>query len=227
MEWLAFIGTMTGHLGWPVAVLVLGFMFRKEVRALLAKMKSLKTPGGIEAAFELEAREIAIEAKKVQQQPLPAAKPAIEQTPTSVEAAPRERMDLSQIQEFRRKRSGRKEATDHVLTERPSAMVLDSWNEVEAHLREIMADHDTHCVASAEDAISMLTSEYNVIDRETANVLHGLLKLRNQVAHVEFEPDRAAAVSYAKSAQAMIHRLEALQNEHWEHRKIGDGIESP
>src|SRR4051794_33073976 len=68
MDLLQFISTMTGHLAWPLAAVLLGFMFREQVRKLLDKMKSLKAPG-IEASFAEQAQVIAIEAKRVELAP--------------------------------------------------------------------------------------------------------------------------------------------------------------
>jgi hypothetical protein len=219
MDWLQFFASVTGSLAWPVAAIFLGFMFRMQVRKLLDKMKSLKAPG-IEASFTERVEEVAVEARKVEQ----AKTPALEDN--SPKQKPTPPPEIPQVKEWRRRH---REAVTRVMDERPAALVLNAWNDVETRIKDLVVASDTGCgVHSPEDAITKLADKpWNVIDKATGDVLLNLLALRNQVAHVEFEPDRTAAVNYVKSADRMAKQLDVLLAEHDEHFKIGSSIESP
>ncbi len=208
---------------WPGTLLTIAIMFRREVKDLLAKMKSLKAPGGIEAAFIEKVEAVSIASKRVEAPPARGPKPA-----QSVSAAERQglRRDLFELTEWRRRQ---RESVARVEGERPVAMVVDAWNQVELLIKDLVVATDTGCgVHSAENAIMKLAEKpWDVIDKPTADVLLNLLALRNQVAHVQFEPDKSAARDYVKSAQRMIKHLEGLLADLAESVKIENSVDSP
>jgi hypothetical protein len=204
-------------------VLAIAIMFRKEVKDLLAKMKSLKAPGGIEAAFIEKVEAVSIESKRVEAPLAPEAKSA-QPIPTAEKQHPRR--EVHELTEWRRRHE---ESVARVMGERPVAMVLDAWNQVESLIRDLVVASDTGCgVHSAENAIMKLVEiPWGVIDKPTAEVLLNLLALRNQVAHVEFEPDKTAARDYVRSAQRMVKHLEGLLADLAENVKIASSVDSP
>src|SRR5688500_7471478 len=72
MDWFQFLSSLVSSLAWPVAVLVLGMLFKAQVKELLAKMTTFKGPG-IEASFGVQVQEVRADAKQIQLEPLPAA----------------------------------------------------------------------------------------------------------------------------------------------------------
>ena len=226
MDWLEFISSVVGSVAWPSAAVFLGFMFREHVRKLLDKMKSLKAPG-IEASFTEKVEEVAVEAKKVEAKKTEEI--VVEPTKTDVPHGAAVEADhdseyMSNREKYLRWYGG------HTVfeRERPAALVLNAWNSLEMRIKELLSAHEVHCVGGPDEAIWALYGKpFDVINEQTAGVLQNLLKLRNQVAHVEFEPDRAAALSYVRAARDMEMTLDRLLEQHQEHVKIGNSIESP
>jgi len=212
VDWLQFTASVTGSLAWPLAAVILGFMFKEQVNALLAKMKSLKAPGGIEASFSEKVLAVVDEAKKVEA----ATVPVLDHKPKQKAANQTPLPEIPQIREWRRRH---REAVARSMDERPAALVLTSWNELEQRIKDLVVVTDAGCgVGSPEDAIMRLADErWKIIDKPTGEVLLNLLTLRNQIAHVNFEPDRDAALNYVRSAQKMQNHLEALLDEWAEH----------
>ncbi|MBS0425796.1 MAG: hypothetical protein JSR41_00745 [Proteobacteria bacterium] len=214
MNWLQFTASVIGSLAWPLAVVTLGFTFKEQVNALLAKMKSLKAPGGIEASFSEKVLEVVDEAKKLEAATVPILEHKLEEKASDqipLPAAP-------QTREWRRRH---REAVVRSMDERPAALVLTSWTELEQRIKDLVVATDTGCgVASPEDAIMRLADErWKIIDKPTEEVLLNLLRLRNQVAHVNFEPNRSAALNFASSAHRVQNHLEALLDEWAEHHR--------
>jgi uncharacterized protein YutE (UPF0331/DUF86 family) len=221
MDWLQFISAMTGHLAWPIAAVVIGFLFREQVRKLLEKMKSIKGPGGIEASFSEQAQVVAMEASKIEKGPT-----VVGQKPAkTIPPQPKLGGDPARRDIYRRKVESFAKNPRIAKNERPAALVLESWTALEDVIKDILVSIDAPEVGSAREAIAHLT-EAGAFDQELGKVLHNLLSLRNQVANVEFEPDRNAALKYVQSAESLLNKLEAIHDELWEHRKIGASIES-
>ena len=195
MDWLQFAASVIGSLAWPLAVVCLGFMFKNQVRTLLGKMKSLKAPGGIEAAFSEQTTEIAFEVKSVQ------AKPHADLKALNVRREP---------QEFTNWRRRHRESLEKaMLGERPSAVVIGSWQKIEAVISDLV-DLAGVPVPTKYGGKSNLRAcieglfQQGILSEETANVLHKLHDLRQSAAHNSFEPEPQAARDYYNSAEKVL-----------------------
>lgn len=51
MDWLSFVSEMTGHIMWPLLVVILACMFRGKLGDLIDRIKHIETPWG-QAAFD-------------------------------------------------------------------------------------------------------------------------------------------------------------------------------
>jgi hypothetical protein len=189
--WLPFIGTMTGHLAWPLAAVGLGFMFREQVKKLLDKMKSLKAPGGIEASFSEEVAKVVEEAKQVQIEAVPSPEGGTKfGTPTAIQGPPPD--DKDQLYEL--------------LRERPAALILDSWRDVEKLAQDVVSELGLDSGASIRRGAPMtawprLLHNNGVLSHEEAALLNDLRGLRNKVAHAtDWEPTVADALGYHRTA---------------------------
>lgn len=185
MDWLQFISAMTGHLAWPVAGVVIAFLFREQVRKLLDKMKTFKGPGGIEASFTEDAHKVAAQAKQVQL--------------FSITRADQDHIAVDNL--------------NRILMERPAAIILDAWRNIEKAMLDVIADRGLY--VSERDAnnvsawIAALQKE-GLLTLDHLGIVSELRKLRNSVAHVKFEPDTTAAMDYLESAQRVVSYLKSL-----------------
>jgi hypothetical protein len=224
MDWLQFTASVIGSLAWPLAAVVLGFMFREQVRKLLDKMKSLKGPGGIEASFSEKVQEVAIESEKVEVIGPPHAKPVPGQPPALKQNLRRSVLQWDRL----RSTHVRSMSPSYWTGVRPSAAVLEAWNYLELRINDVIRICGLAPTERARDAIQILANApFNLIDKESAGVLFGLLSLRDQVAHVRFEPDVEAATKYVESAERMTKLLEKVLDQQLEFHQIGEGTESP
>lgn len=167
MDWLQFMASLVGSLAWPLAAVVLGFMFREQVRKLLDKVKSFKA-AGLEAAFAEDTKKIAdrVEAK----------------LPAPAEKSP---LDCSMGQKF-----------VPPADERPSAVILDSWWQLEHAVGDMVNELsiETKHPANIGNCLDALK---DFLPTDTRIFIDELHKLRNQVAqNRELEPDQAAAYRY-------------------------------
>ncbi len=188
MDWMGFVSNLIGHLAWPIAVIWVVLLFRKQIRERLATMKSFKGPGGVEAVFSEEAAQLA--GKSVGfgiptaiQGPAPTGKP-------SKQVIPIDKKD------------------------RPSAVVVGVWQKIESMLVDLLDLKGIHTLPSDKRLWNVSASIEalmiaKVIDGKTADALHSLYKLRNWVAHNDFEPDDKATNEFFVAAERVISVLES------------------
>jgi hypothetical protein len=214
MDWLEFISNMTGHLAWPLAVVMLSLVFRKEIRDRIFNMKSLKGPGGVEASFGAEVKEVAAQAAVIE------APKVSEKSENTVE---------SSIELGRHRLAGTAEpqriSIEELASERPAALVLDSWREVELKLRELCKQVGIE-ERQVRGMLKALRAKH-LLDDRWLDIIMDLSSLRNKVAHVEFEPDRVSAIRYYDSSNKAMNLLDTIREQQAEFAMIGGGLESP
>jgi uncharacterized protein YutE (UPF0331/DUF86 family) len=199
MDWLQFSSSVIGSLAWPLAVVFLGILFRTQVRTLLEKMKSFKVPGGIEASFSEEAQQVKLQAQSAETKlPQPDLKAL------QIKREPREFVEW---------RSKHRESLERaMLGERPSAIVLGSWEKVEQIVRDL-ADLAGVRVPKEDGGMKNINAcieglfQHGIITEELADVLHRLYLLRQSAAHNSFEPEVKAAQDYYATAQRVVSVL--------------------
>jgi hypothetical protein len=192
MDWLQFTASVIGSVAWPVAAIALGLIFRAQFRRLLEKMTKFKGPGGIEASFAHEAEAVAAETAKFG-------------TPTAIQGPPAAKPRAPIRQEL---------AVQYKSEERPSAVIVTVWQKIESLIVDLLdlkkidqlpTDMRYWNVSVAiEDLVRA-----NVIEDKTADVLHSLFKLRNWVAHNDFEPEERATREFFVASERVIKLLEA------------------
>lgn len=52
MDWKQFIASIVGSVAWPIAIMVIAAMFRKQLVALLRRLGELTLPGGYKITFK-------------------------------------------------------------------------------------------------------------------------------------------------------------------------------
>ncbi|HVZ44597.1 MAG TPA: hypothetical protein VHA82_12375 [Ramlibacter sp.] len=204
MDWLQFIASVIGSLAWPTAAVVLGFMFREQVRKLLDKMKTLKAPGGIEAAFTEQVSEVAAEVKYI---PEPASSAKKENAVATVPYQEQSADDL---------------AGYLVGPIRPTAAILDTWRSIEAYIYELYRAY-WHEEPKSGTWLSIVKgfNNFEIFSDELLKIVLDMGRLRNQVAHSRFEPDEDAARDYVSTAQRVLATLAGVRERIVEDEKRG------
>ena len=208
MDWLQFIASVIGSLAWPAAAVILGFMFREQVRKLLDKMKSLKAPGGIEAAFEQEAKELNVQATVQTATPEEVAqkqvvqKENLERLLTTKDLKPSEW--ISPEEDW---------LEVNPRLDRPSSVILRCWFALEELMGGIIREANVPRVGAPEGGYGYYAHSLhaaNIIDKQTADTLKRMRSLRDQLIHSELEPSREAAVDYYVAARKLIAKLQPI-----------------
>lgn len=184
MNWLQFFASVIGSMAWPIAVVVLGIMFREQVKTLLGKVKSLKA-AGLEAAFAEDTKRVA---EEVQAKLL---------TPTEMNP-----LDSPMGKKFVPRSD-----------ERPSAIILDSWLELEHAVGNMINELaiETKRPANIKNCLEALK---DYVTTDTRIFIDELRRLRNQVAHNrDLEPDQGTAYRYYISTKNVIDSLRRRTNE--------------
>jgi hypothetical protein len=182
LDILSFVAAVIGAVAWPVAVILLVWLLRFELRDLLRIVKKLKA-GPVEAEFDRQIENLRAEAQ--------AAAPQLQPT-TEVQTQTDPLIDL---------------ATRH-----PRAAILETWRQVEFALRRLADSRDLIPPdvdrISNEYLVRGLTKE-RLLELEDLAVYYGLRDLRNTAAHaIDFEPSTAAALDYVKTAQSFVAMLD-------------------
>jgi hypothetical protein len=182
MDTLTFISSLVGSIAWPVTILGVILLLRKEVTALLPLLRRLKA-GPVEAEFERDVQELRAESVTS----LPATdieklsyrwKQALELAQISPRAAV---LDAWQNVEF----AARRAVLHHAGSPIPD-------------------------VSTALRVIREL-SQMDLLSEEQVALFHELRGLRNQATHApDFSPSLEAAINYVKLAASLESHLEGL-----------------
>jgi len=160
-------------LAWPIAILILAFVFRSEFRKILSRMSKLKYKD-IEATFEHELSQVE-NRREVYTEPEEQAQPE----------TPAEKSGYAQLL--------------RIADVSPRAAVTESWRKIESAVDKVAAGMgmDTKNPMSGVKAIRSLIQQKRV-DPSLLEDYNSLRKLRNQAAHAEeFEISQTEAERYA------------------------------
>jgi hypothetical protein len=174
---------LTKGVAWPLAVLAIAILFRKEIRRLLRRLTKLKYKEA-----EAEFSEMLLKAQADAPEVLSPPEPETEE-------------------EERHKR-----IFAELAARSPRSAVLEAWREVESALREAvtanrikLSDRD---MISPRELIRALEGR-KLIDLKTARLLYDLRALRNEAAHApdaEFGTTQGA-LDYAALATRVLDLL--------------------
>lgn len=180
MNWREFISQLIGALAWPSAIVILGVLFRREIRSLLsAPLQKIKA-GPVEFLFEKELEETKRESKEAQEQLVMLEESAPNSTPLP-RVLPK----------------SLREELEGLADDRPQAAVLEAYERVEVELKEIVAGKhgpaQGHPIPSGS-ALLGLAAQYELLSEKDLTALEGLLTLRNLAVHAqerELSPGKA------------------------------------
>jgi hypothetical protein len=159
-----FIASLVGSLAWPAAAVAIALLFRKQIVDLLNVPLKRLRVGPV----ELEFRELA-------------ARAVAQIVPATIEAAEAPTLPRgAEIEELARTR--------------PSSAVLETSNEVEGKLRELLRAGGNPAANDSSYGLRMLARrayDSDLINRQTVNALENIAELRNLAAHGDVTQDDA------------------------------------
>lgn len=183
VNWLAFWASVIGSLAWPVAIIVVVLIFRKQLLRIAPWLRELEV-GNVKMKFAEELAKATDAAEAI---------PA----PNASAAAPPPVTDNDLV------------LAEHA----PIGLVLQSWMNVENALNDAAMKHDLTSTLKGTSRplptyrlISDL-QERGAITTATAKTLSYLRDLRNQVAHRRGVIDSEQALEYARLAKKVIEAL--------------------
>jgi hypothetical protein len=223
-------------LAWPAALLLIAWMFKGKLEALLDRIKLLKG-AGLEAEFGQEAKMALAEAKEAIPEPVPeppkppnessdlssgaveVAKARLRASESYAGAAPRkDSADIPGAKPGTKVHSapvGYRWLFDHRgVAAPPSVVIQGTWREVEEALSRLIEARKIKLDPRvSQSSISWLTAleRNNVIDPAIAEVVRDLRSLRNKVVHgSDFEPTPESTIDFVQAATKVIAHMQFL-----------------
>lgn len=204
MDGLQAFVELVKALAWPLGAYLIARMFKVQIAELLrnVRLKSLKGPGGVSAEFTEQVSVLTIKAQAAVSQPVPDA-------PEIREAADRPETKTA-VQWWKTRRE--LAVDSNILHERPSAIVLGAWQMLEALMTDCVEMADDQFFANPKNKANRrawieFLFHHGFLDEKTADVLHKLHDLRQDVAILQFEPESHAALEYYRTAVMVQAKL--------------------
>lgn len=159
-------------LAWPAAAVWLGYMFRDEVRQLLARLSHLKYKD-VEAKFEKELTYAEAATDKV-----------VKAVPRELSEEPRDRTEEAYLQLSR------------ILETSPRAAIMEAWIQIETTLAKLagVSKDRMMSLSHGKTLLNSLVNE-NKLPQDSIDAFQLLRKIRNEAAHL---PDFAISQSEAE-----------------------------
>ena len=184
MDLLVFIVEMTKALAWPIVVVFLFLVLRKQISGLLSELRHLKYKD-IEADFGKKIESISIEADK-------AGLPPVSE---KVEIEPEKEYVLPDLR-FKQ-----------IANSLPRAAIIETWIDIESALRDLARRHkiDANVVTSFLVRALLLGGLLSAADMK---ILNDLRSLRNTAVHKErLNLTSEDAMAYRNIALRIIEEL--------------------
>lgn len=203
---LALLAALEGY-AWPLVVLILALLFRKDLAKLVARINAAKLPGGGELSFDKalrEAEEVGTEERKSD---VPRALPP---PPDEIEADESEAVPGPPPSVSRGDRLNQQELMALARTS-PSATVVLAFKQVEHALQRVAQEEGLESRPYQLGRIVDQLVQVGRIGRHDAALLHDLRQLRNAAAHHEAaDIDYGGAVRYVRLVDDLLQRLARL-----------------
>ncbi len=180
-----FVASLISSLAWPLAAVAIAFIFRGEIKKMMARQPSRLKAGPFEAEWD------------------EAAEHTIDQLAEVREAAPEFVRITESIGSEPVALSGKGRPT-------PWALVAASWGRIERELQALLAANggDPSAVKNAGGvALAKMARVKGLIDDKTANGIEGLAVMRNMAVHGHGEITREQAQEFVVLVDAMIFAL--------------------
>jgi len=193
MGWEELTASIVESVAWPVSALVLGVLFRAELKGLLRRLTSMKLPGGTAATFATD----------------------LDRGEVYVERAKRDLPKEVLARRFELETAARDKAADGSAPDEgraddgPAARVIVAWTQFE---RDVVALYKSvlpkGTARTTRTAVKDLVTA-GVLSPDFAQAFYALQDLRNRVAHGEL-PNKASAQMFAQNASDLGATVLAL-----------------
>jgi uncharacterized protein YutE (UPF0331/DUF86 family) len=189
MSWMEFVASLAEHLAWPITAVVMYFLLRERITALVEKVARLKF------------KDLELDFDKVKQHA-----DAISDATPKIPARPNESPVFSSLEE----------QILETVERAPAAAILLAWSTVETALASatarLAASAESPSYRSPLHNIEMLDRQ-GQITKQQVELLHELKGLRNKIAHESRAVESVTvdqALKYADTAIAMVSFLNGL-----------------
>lgn len=212
MDWLTFFSKAIDALAWPVVVGFVLYSIKDQLIALVPSLKSLEA-GPLKAEFAEQAVKVEAKVEEINDDfnkklGEAGATESIEKATTSVtvEALGLEGNDTAHEALFSWNSMKTKNAG------RPSALVLESWRDLEFVVRRLASLKGFNRQPDAETVTLDKRINYleanRVLDGRTASAIYDLRTMRDVIAHTDgFEPSETAALSFVNSVRRIMRPI--------------------
>lgn len=194
MDPLTFIAELAKAFAWPVCVVMLVYLFRHSLQALVPTIRKLKYKG-FEADFTRDLEQAEIEAQKVSLATSDEAQRFVVGVP-----------ELA-VDKYRR-----------LADASPRAAVMEAWRDVEVALSAVATGYDwddpqNDRYPNIGNVLSRLVRE-GTLDEGSRHFLDHLRRLRNQAAHArDVDLNADEALQFALLATRIVARVKRTQEE--------------
>jgi hypothetical protein len=197
--WFHLAESVVRSLAWPAVVLVLGFAFKAEISALIARLRGIKIPGGGEALFApvLDEAEVLVE-RSVKD--------------LSAEAAARRQQSEAAPENASASGDGGAEDESAMVAGDPTSSVLRAYAMLEESvltLRRAQTSIRGRPPLNLGAALAQLL-DARVVNTAFVEAAQALRKLRNSAAHGEAVPSESSARVYVRTALELRRTAQAL-----------------
>lgn len=208
MDWLTFIATMTGHIMWPLVIIILLILVRKHIGALAERVEEFSF-GGAKFVWQktLEQGAIIIDHEPKPELKAPTAQPIPESNvppEPGTQTGDEKRANIAKG--FARRRRLRRE----YINSSSFGRVLSGLDEVDQILFEI-ADRMGFDPASASSVMYSLLANGNV-PPSIGKLYETLRDARNLIAHTGTLPDEKETAEYLRQTHFLQGALANLKD---------------
>ncbi|MGI8701893.1 MAG: hypothetical protein ACR2JU_11915 [Nocardioidaceae bacterium] len=178
MSGFEFAAALVGSLAWPIVVLIVAVLFRRQLSALLARPLSSLKAGPLEAVWDRQVAEVEAEL------------PRSPSGATSADGAP----DTDRLRE--------------IAQAVPAVAVLEAFALIEEQLRQILLDAGVDPGGGGAMQMARRALEAGLVRPEIVKAVEGAAVLRNLAAHGrEADLDEARALDYLALVDAVSFAL--------------------
>lgn len=211
MDWMEFVASVIRSLSWPTALVVLGVLFRTQLRGLVGRLESATyKEGTLSFAREVEALSVHVAEGESAAAPVidvTAEVAGLERTTESPEALEEERRRLRIAEVATWRPPKRAEHVAEALADFPTAAVVASYEVLQDGLTTFAILRGL--VPSGASGVSILEAlaEAGGLDRSDEETFRRLQRLRDMVASRPDAPSASAAINYAKVVDKFLHTV--------------------
>lgn len=211
MDGLEFTSKLVEHGAWPVLAAYVAVTQRAAIERLVDRINKLKV-GSAQADFAARTEEVAEQAEVLEARPVetPNLEPTMLRHVVPDAAAGVEPADSKAARDGERAdvepgASARIERDDRL---RASGLIIEEWAALQGTIRQLASSKlglKTRNLTIA--AVLQELGKFGLISTATADSVKDLQKLRNLVAHSQFEPTRESGENFAASCWKVEKRI--------------------